>query len=120
MLRHQYARENEKGGTTLCRLGDGKILRCGKRSEIWASEEIHLKESSKQADILWICFLFKNLHRVRECLLLSLKTNNKIQLIPWAVKNTRTVVIQRRIIQGSGTGGDWCKETRLTRSQIYG
>lgn len=66
MLRHQYARENEKGGTTLCRLGDGKILRCGKRSEIWASEEIHLKESSKQADILWICFLFKNLHRVRE------------------------------------------------------
>ena len=50
-----------------------------------------------------------------KCLLLSLKTNNKIQLIPWAVKNTRTVVIQ-----GSGTGGDWCKETRLTRSQIYG
>lgn len=61
-----HTRENEKGGTTLCRLGDGKVLRLGKRSEIWASEEIHLKESSKQADILWICFLTqdlsKNLH----------------------------------------------------------
>ena len=101
MTSSRRARERERRDSVA--LETEKFCAVGKRSEIWASEGLHPKESSKQADILWICFLTqdlsKNLHRVSEMPVVFFKNKQQNPANCLGSYNKRTVVIQPRIIQ---------------------